>query len=47
MVLYFNLARPFISRFTGYRVDDEFNTRLVDHIVDFSLNGLSANPRGS
>lgn len=42
MVLYFNLARPFISRFTGYTYDDTFKARLVDHIVDFSLNGLAA-----
>ena len=47
MVLYFNLARPFISRFTGYRIDDDFNNRLVNHIVDFSLNGLSAHPKGA
>jgi AcrR family transcriptional regulator len=47
MVLYFNLARPFISRFTGYSVDDDFNNRLVNHIVDFSLNGLAANPKGT
>jgi AcrR family transcriptional regulator len=45
MVLYFNLARPFISRFTGYRIDDDFNTRVVDHIVDFSLNGLASSRR--
>ena len=41
MVLYFNLARPFISRFTGYAVDDNFKARLVNHIVNFSLHGLS------
>ena len=43
MVLYFNLARPFISRFTGYVIDDNFKARLVDHIVNFSLHGLAAN----
>ena len=47
MVLYFNLARPFISRFTGYAFDENFKTRLVNHIVDFSLNGLAANPKES
>ena len=45
MVLYFNLARPFISRFTGYTYDETFKARLVDHIVEFSLNGLGANNR--
>ena len=43
MVLYFNLARPFISRFTGYVIDDNFKARMVDHIVNFSLHGLAAN----
>jgi AcrR family transcriptional regulator len=45
MVLYFNLARPFISRFTGYAIDDNFKARLVNHIVNFSLNGLAASPK--
>jgi AcrR family transcriptional regulator len=45
MVLYFNLARPFLSRFTGHAFDDKFKARLVNHIVDFSLNGLTANPK--
>jgi AcrR family transcriptional regulator len=44
MVLYFNLARPFISRFTGYTYDDTFKARVVDHIVNFSLNGLATDP---
>lgn len=44
MVLYFNLARPFISRFTGYTYDDTFKARMVDHIVNFSLNGLATDP---
>jgi AcrR family transcriptional regulator len=45
MLLYFNLARPFLSRFTGHTFDDEFKARLVNHIVDFSLNGLAAATR--
>lgn len=45
MVLYFNLARPFISRFTGYAIDENFKARLVTHIVNFSLHGLSENPK--
>ena len=42
MVLYFNFARPLISSFTGCDYDADFKKRLVDHIVDFSINGLGA-----
>ena len=40
MVLYFNLARPLISSFVGGQEGNELETRLVDHIVQFSLNGV-------
>ena len=42
MVLYFNFAQPVISSFTGCDYDAAFKERLVDHIVEFSLNGLGA-----
>jgi len=42
MVLYFNFARPLISSFVGGREGNELETRLVDHIVQFSLNGVNA-----
>ena len=42
MVLYFNFARILISRFTGCDYDADFKGRLVDHIVEFSINGLGA-----
>ena len=42
MVLYFNFARPLISSFIGGREGNELETRLVDHIVQFSLNGVNA-----
>jgi AcrR family transcriptional regulator len=42
MVLYFNFARVLISRFTGCDYDADFKGRLVDHIVEFSINGLGA-----
>jgi AcrR family transcriptional regulator len=45
LILYFNLARPFISRFTGSTYDADFKTRLVDHIVEFSLNGIGASKK--
>jgi len=40
MVLYFNFARPLITRFVGGRPEDDLEARLVDHIVQFSLNGV-------
>jgi AcrR family transcriptional regulator len=42
MVLYFNFARALISNFTGCDYDADFKRRLVDHIVEFSINGLGA-----
>ena len=42
MVLYFNFARALISNFTGCDYDADFKGRLVDHIVEFSINGLGA-----
>ena len=42
MVLYFNFARQLISSFTGCDYDADFKARLVDHIVEFSINGLGA-----
>ena len=42
MVLYFNFARILISSFTGCDYDADFKKRLVDHIVEFSINGLGA-----
>ena len=40
MVLYFNFARPLITRFVGSSAGPDLETRLVDHIVQFSLNGV-------
>lgn len=40
MVLYFNFARPLITSFVGGQEENELETRLVDHIVQFSLNGI-------
>ncbi len=42
MVLYFNFARPLITSFLGGQEGDDLETRLVDHIVQFSLNGVDA-----
>ena len=40
MVLYFNFARPLITRFVGSPEGADLENRLVDHIVQFSLNGV-------
>ncbi len=42
MGLYFNLARPLITRFIDGHDEIDFNDRLIDHIVEFSLNGIGA-----
>ena len=42
MVLYFNFALPLITRFVAGREGEELETRLVDHIVQFSLNGVGS-----
>lgn len=42
MVLYFNLARPLITRFIEGHDGVDMNNRLIDHIVEFSLNGIGA-----
>ena len=41
ILLYLNYSRPMISRITGKSYDDTFKTILIDHMVRFSLNGLS------
>ena len=42
MVLYFNFARPLITGCLGGSEENDFKSRLVDHIVRFSLNGIGA-----
>ena len=42
MVLYFNFARSLITRFVESPEGVDLDTRLVDHIVQFSLNGVDA-----
>ena len=42
MVLYFNFARPLIASFVGGRDGSDLQNRVIDHIVQFSLNGFAA-----
>lgn len=39
-VLYFNFARSAVTLIAGREYDREFNAMLVEHIIEFSLNGL-------
>ncbi len=41
IVLYLNYSRPMVSLITGKGYDDTFKTLLIDHMVRFSMNGLS------
>ena len=43
ILLYFNYSRPMISRVMGRAYNTHFKGRLIDHIVRFSLEGLSVN----
>ena len=45
MVLYFNFARHLIARFTRGQYNADFTSRLVQHIVKFSLNGIGGDDR--
>ena len=47
MVLYFNLSHPLIKSVLGTSSDNDLKTRLVDHLVEFSLNGIAGGNRGS
>jgi AcrR family transcriptional regulator len=40
MVVHFNFAREAVTHITGCEYDQDFKTRLVEHITDFSLTGL-------
>ena len=42
MILYFNLARPLIISFLDGHGKVDVKDRLIDHIVEFSLNGIGA-----
>lgn len=39
-VLYFNFARAAVTLMTGHEYDAAFKSRLVNHIIRFSLHGL-------
>lgn len=41
MIIYFNFARFAVSRITGEEYDQNFRKRLIKHIVDFSIKGIS------
>lgn len=40
MVTYFNFARAAVTHITGQEYDRDFKSLLVEHITNFSLNGL-------
>ena len=47
IVLYLNYSRPMVTHITGKAYDDTFKTLLIDHIVRFSLNGLTVSTGNS
>lgn len=42
MAIYFNFARAAVTHITEQEYDRDFKSLLVDHITNFSLNGLGA-----
>ncbi len=46
MVLYFSFAQVAVSRITGRQYDSGFRSRLIAHIVQFSLGGLKLTGSG-
>lgn len=44
-VLYFNFARVAVTRITGCEYDPDFKARLVEHITEFALKGLSVDEK--
>ena len=47
MVTHFNFARNPVMRITGMQYDDLFTDELVEHVVQFGLNGLNGAGQGS
>jgi len=45
MLFFFNFGRVMVTGLTGREYDPEFKTRLVEHIVDFSLGGLEGSKK--
>ena len=45
MVLYFNFARTAVTRISGREYDPDFKSRLVEHIIEFSLKGLDVSEK--
>lgn len=45
IILYFNYSRPMISRVAGKPYDADFKARLIEHVVRFSLYGMSSSSK--
>lgn len=46
LVIHFNFSRNPVMRVTGMEYDDRFKDELVNHVVQFSLNGLNGAGEG-
>ncbi len=52
MILYFGFAQPVVSKVMDQEFDTQFKSRIIDHIVSFSMDGINGicginNVRGS
>ena len=41
MILYFELARPVVSLVMDLEFDSQYKSRVIDHIVSFTMNGIN------
>lgn len=41
MILYFEFARPVVSLVMNQEFDSQYKSRVIDHIVSFTMNGIN------
>lgn len=47
MILYFEFARPVVSLVMDQEFDPQFKSRVIDHIVSFTMNGINGFKEGA
>jgi len=46
MILYFEFARPVVSLVMNQEFDPQYKSRVIDHIVSFTMNGINGFKKG-
>ncbi len=47
MILYFGFAQPVVSRVMDQEFDPQFKSRIIDHIVSFTMDGIRGLKEGN